>query len=427
LPFRSWRLVFLLICLFLTSGCDDLRQRAIALWPFGPAATPTPATSPVSLLGWVGSEAENSQLQQAIAAFEQSSPRSPVAGRLIPDYSASLENELDSATPPDLFLAYSHQLADLVDDGLILPIPPNYSVTNQIAPNLVDGIQVDGRNYCFPRDVAILALFYNPAVFDRAQVGYPLNTWSWTEFRAAIDAAADINNGFYGLTLDYDLSRFLPFLLQSSSDDDLWQGNDALAAIEYYMDLYNDEVAAVPARLDSTWNGEAFGRGRAAMTIEGNWLVSYLANSFPSLNYGVTELPTGPSGRGTTAFITCWVVYANSANAAAALELASFLTSPDQVLAWANASGNLPPTLEQATAWVANHPTYAPFVAALSYATPWTGRAGFVEQAETVNLSMDMWYKDNMTTPELVGVLAGMSENPPLPTPTATPSEAPTD
>lgn len=392
------------------------------LWPFGPPASPTPPPLPVSLLGWAGSEQENAQLQQAIAAFEQSHPAWPVTGRLVPDYARTLEDALASADPPDLFLAYSHQLADLVANGQIMPIPAAFAVERAIAPNLVDGIQVDGQNYCFPRDVALLALFYNPAVFDRADAAYPLNTWDWSQLRTAIDTTSDFNNGFYGLALDYDLSRFMPFLLQSSADDDLWQGDDAHAAVEYFMDLYNDEVAATPARLDSTWNGEAFGRGRAAMTIEANWLISYLADHFPAFEYGIVELPTGPTGRGTTAFISCWVISAGAANPAGALDLAAFLTSPTQTLAWATASGNLPPTIEQATAWVANHPAYAPFVAAMSYATPWANGAGFIAKSETVNFSMDMWYKDNMTTPQLIGVLSTMSDNPPLPTPTATPS-----
>jgi multiple sugar transport system substrate-binding protein len=419
-----WRLVLLLACFTLTTGCDDLRQRAETLWPFGPAATPTPSARPISLLGWIGSEAENAQLQQGIAAFEVAHPEWPIAGKLVPDYSAALEAALDSDSPPDIFLAYSHQLADLVADRQILPIPARYPVTNGIAPNLVPALQVNGINYCFPRDVAVLALFYNPAVFDRSEVAYPRNDWSWTEFRAAIDATADLNNGFYGLVQDYDQSRFLTFLLQSSTDDDIWQGDDALQAIEYYMDLYNDEVAAVSARLDSTWNGEAFGRGRAAMTIEANWLVPYLANYFPGMDYGIVELPAGPSGRGTTAFLTCWVVNADAANAEGALALAAFLTEPQRRMAWADASGNLPPSIEEATSWVSDHPTYAPFVNALSYATPWIGPAGFLDRAAAVNLSMDAWYKDNMTTPELIGVLATMSENPPLPTPTPTATPA---
>jgi multiple sugar transport system substrate-binding protein len=322
-----------------------------------------------------------------------------------------------------VFVAYSHQLGDLVAEGRLLPIPTAYPLTTTIASNLVSGIQAGGQNYCFPRDVALLALFYNPAVFDRVGAPYPQSNWSWTELRSALEATTDVNNGFHGLVLDYDLSRFFPFLRQSSSDGDLWQGPDAAAALEYFMALYNDQLAVVPGYLDSGWNGEAFGRGRAAMTIEGNWLVGYLANEFPGLDYGIVPLPSGPAGRGAAAFISCWVVNAAADDPAAALALAAFLTSQSQIAAWADASGNLPPFPDQATAWVGRHPEYEPFVASLAYAAPWSGPAGFIDQSESVNLGMQMWYNDEMTTPELIARLAEMSAPSLLPQPTATPSD----
>lgn len=420
-----WQLVPLLISNLLFTGCDAdaLRERAIALWPFGVSGTPTPVSAPISLLGWTASETENSTLQQAIHAFEETHSGLRVAGRLVPDYSATLLDELESANPPDVFVTYSHQLSDLVAEGHLLPIPSGYPVTSTIASNLVSAVQVEGQNYCFPRDVSLLALFYNPAVFDRVGAAYPENNWSWTELRAAMEATTDANNGYYGLVLDYDLSRFFPFLRQSSSDGDLWQGDDAAAALEYFMALYNDLLAVTPGYIDGGWNGEAFGRGRAAMTIEGNWLVGYLANEFPGLDYGIVPLPAGPAGRGTTAFISCWVVSSAASDPAAALALASFLTSSSQSALWADASGNLPPFPDQATAWVGRHPEYEPFVASLAYATPWGGPAGFIDQSESVNLGMQMWYNDEMTTPELIARLAEMSNPSLLPEPTATPSD----
>lgn len=417
-----WRLALLCILVPLITACNDLSQRALAFWPFGHVATPVPPTVSISVLGPVGTKGENALLQQTITSFEQANPQLTVTGRLVPNYDTALDDELRSTTPPDVFLAYSHQLANLVQDGNILPIPVTYPVKDAIAPNLAAGLQVNGQNYCFPLDVATLALFYNPARFDHVKAAYPENGWNWDQFRAAVDATGDVNNGFYGFVEEFDLSRFFPFLLQSSRDNDIWQGDDALSAVEYYMDMYNDEVAAIPARLDSAWNGQAFGGGKAAMTIEGNWLVEYLAEQYPDLKYGITELPAGPTGRGDTAFISCWVVNSRAGDTSAALDLAAYLTSSTQVMAWANESGNLPPRIDQATAWLANHKNYAAFAAALSYSTPWTGPAGFIDQGETVNHGMDDWYNDNITTPELIGILQTMSPNPPLPTPTATPS-----
>jgi multiple sugar transport system substrate-binding protein len=370
------------------------------------------------MLGWTGTPAENAQLQTAIADFERLHPTWRVAGRLTPDYPAVLSTALSSATPPDLFLAYSHQLGDLVADGRLLALPATYPV--EIAPNLAAAIQVDGQNYCVPHDVSVLALFYNPAIFAEGEVPPPTSAWGWTDLRAAAEATSDAVNGLYGLALAFDTSRLYPFLLQADNDGDVWRGLDATTAVETVMDLYNDSLAAEPATFNATWNGEAFGLGRAAMTIEGNWLVDYLAAEFPDLEYGIAELPAGPVGRGTVAFVTCWVVNRDAADPNAALQLAAYLGTPEVVAAWADASHNLPPTLDQATAWLASNSTYAPFVAGLAYADPWTGPEGFIREIEAVNTAMRMWYNDEATTPELVarlGQVDGGASATPTPAP----------
>ena len=47
------------------------------------------------------------------------------------------------------------------------------------------------------------------------------------------------------------------------------------------------------AELGAGWCGEAFGQGKAAMTMEGTWLFPPLDNDFPDIKYDVVELPKG--------------------------------------------------------------------------------------------------------------------------------------
>ncbi len=48
---------------------------------------------------------------------------------------------------------------------------------------------------------------------------------------------------------------------------------EAQEAMDFYVNLVLDGVAAQPSDLDSGWPGEAFGKGQAAMAFEGNWIV----------------------------------------------------------------------------------------------------------------------------------------------------------
>src|SRR5678815_376181 len=109
---------------------------------------------------------------------------------------------------------------------------------------------------------------------------------------------------------------------------------EALEALNFYVGLVRDGFAAQPSDLDSGWPGEAFGKGRAAMTIEGNWIVPFLHDQFPDLNYGISELPAGPAGQATMAFTVCYAVPADAAHPEASLKLVDYLTGAEGMKTW---------------------------------------------------------------------------------------------
>ena len=52
--------------------------------------------------------------------------------------------------------------------------------------------------------------------------------------------------------------------------------------------------------------------GKAAMTIEGNWIKGAMTNDYPDVKYTVAPMPAGPAGEGTLLFTQCWGVAAQS-------------------------------------------------------------------------------------------------------------------
>jgi multiple sugar transport system substrate-binding protein len=345
-------------------------------------------------------------LQERVAAFEASTPPYVVAGRLLPDYSSALEDALAGASPPDVFLAWSHTLPDLVADEHVLPLPVGAGAADAVPPLLRPAFEFEEVSYCVPHDIATLALFYNPALFDRAEAAYPHADWTWTDLRAAADAVTDRDFDLYGLVLTPDASRLLPFLWQRDVDGKPWQGSDAQMATEFYVNLFLDGVAVDPVTLNATWNGEAFGRGRAAMTIESGWLVPYLAEHFPDLDYSIVELPAGAVRSGSVAFGTCWAVGATAANPDAAIALAQHLGHSAPGSAWDSSSGALPPALSQAQGLLSSAPVYAPFVAAMASSLPWTGPPGFAAQVEIVNATLAGAIAGDATVDEVAAQLS---------------------
>ncbi len=387
-------------------------------WPWAEPTPQAPTHITVSLLGAIGSAAENQHMQDQIASFERATPNIRVAGALVPDYAAALDDAFASGSPPNLFVAWSHQLSTLAAEGHLAPIPADYDRAASLPAHLRPAFQVDGITYCFPRDLSTLALFYNPALFDRVEAAYPTPAWTWNDLVRAAEAVTDINNGIYGLVLAVDASRLLPWLAADDQDQDPWAGADALATISSYVNSYTQTVAVEPVVLDSVWAGEAFGRGRAAMTIEANWVIPFLAQEFPELEYTVLELPSGVATRSTVAFGSCWGVSSQTPNPQAAFQLADFLTTPEANWAWATAAGVLPPSPDQARSWLATHPDYASFVSGLAYALPWSGPAGFPDTINRINGLLSAAIQGEATPEAVIDLLESPAPSA-LPTPTA--------
>ena len=124
------------------------------------------------------------------------------------------------------------------------------------------------------------------------------------------------------------------------------------------------------------------------MAYEGNWIVPYLAAEFPDFAYGVAPLPSGPGGRGTVAFTSCYAVPARSAHPDDAFALANWLTSPEMQAAWPGDGSKMPARLSLREAWLAAFPHLAPFLTGLDEARIWQFPPGSSRLLESFNRGM---------------------------------------
>src|SRR5262249_56188828 len=109
---------------------------------------------------------------------------------------------------------------------------------------------------------------------------------------------------------------------------------------------------------DGGWGGEAFGKGKTAMAMEGNWIKGAMQSDYPNIHYTIQPLPAGPSGtQGTLSFTQCWGIAAKSKYKDAALKFVEAMTTKDQQLAFAKAFGVMPSRMSAKDAYLAQFPT----------------------------------------------------------------------
>jgi multiple sugar transport system substrate-binding protein len=393
-------LLFILAMMLVACGSADATPTPTAGVPgvgneVTPANTPAPPAAGVTqltLMGWASSDAENARLQQVIETFNANNNDINVALNLVPDYDTRLQTSIAGGSPPDVFYVDSFRLPDFVRANALTPAEGRLEDPDDFFPALRNAFTVDGTFYCPPKDFSTLALQYNTDLFDAAGVEHPNENWTWQDLRNAAEQLSDPATGTYGMVLGADFARWSAFLYQAGgevADEQFTQmtinSPEALEALEFYVGMVEDGLAAQPPDLDSGWAGEAFGRGRAAMAMEGNWIVPFLADQFPDVNYGVTELPAGPAGKATMAFTVCYAVPAGGRNQEASFRLVNYLTGREGMKAWTDLGLAMPTRQSLRDPWLNQFPDLEPFLRGADYARPWQFRPGFQDVLDTIN------------------------------------------
>jgi multiple sugar transport system substrate-binding protein len=358
----------------------------------------------LTLMGWSSSDAENTRLQEMVDTFNAANPDLHVTLNQVPDYDTALQTAIAGGSPPDVFYIDSFRLPDYVEAGALQPIGDQMENPDDFYPSLREAFTIDGTFWCPPKDFSTLGLQYNTDMFDAAGLEYPNPDWTWDDLRSAAETLTDPDAGVYGLTLSADFARMIAFLYQAGgtvTNEDFTAMTldtpEALEAAEFYIGLVNDGFAAQPSDLDSGWPGEAFGKGQAAMAIEGNWIAPFLNDTYPDLNWGVTEMPAGPGGDATMAFTVCYGVAADAPNPEASIRLANWLTGAEGMAQWTGLGLAMPTRQSLSEDWLAQFPELEPFLAGAEYAHPWQFRPGFQDVLDTINAGLQTAFTGGAT------------------------------
>ena len=363
----------------------------------------------LQLMGWASSDAENSRLQEMIDNFNATNSDVQANLLLVPDYDTKLQTSMAGGAPPDVFYIDSFKLPDFVAANAIAPIGDKLENIDDFYPNLRQAFTLDGTFYCPPKDFSTLALEYNKDMFDAAGLDYPTADWTWDDLQSAAEALTDSDNGVYGMVLSADMARWIAFLYQAggtvATDDFSAMTLDSAAAkeaMDFYVGLVQDGYAAQPSDLDSGWPGEAFGKQKAAMSMEGNWIAPFLKDQFPDVNFGVAELPAGPAGDATMSFTVCYGVPADAAHLDESIRLVNFLTGPEGMKAWSDLGLAMPTRASLRDGWLEKYPDLEPFLNGADYAYPWQFRPGFQDVLDTVNSGLQESFTGLATTDQVL-------------------------
>ncbi len=349
------------------------------------AAAAESSTVTLTVSGWTSTPAEDALVQQNLKNFEASHPKikvnwSPITG----DYPTKMRANVASNTVPDVFYLQPSMSSEYISAGKLLNLSP-YMARDNVKPDdyysalLNTFTCTSGQVFGLPKDWNSLGVFYNKQMFKDAGLSEPGAKWTWSDFQSdaqKLTKNAGQPNAVYGAVLSADLSRWGAFLLQVGGSVLSKDGKQAVfnnaagvQALNFYDSFFKNKTAALPTTVGASWNGEALGKERAAMVIEGGWLIPYMASTYPDVQYGIASLPVSPNGKqANLSFTNAWAGSSATKHPEAVWELIKYMTGTTVQESQLNAGFALPTLKSLANApYFASHPDVKVLFDAASY------------------------------------------------------------
>lgn len=326
-------------------------------------------------------------MEQLIENFEAANPDITVTMTHFPyaDYRTKVAAAIPAGEGPDVVQLFYGWLNDYVEADLIQPLPADTFPVERIEAEffpMVQAMKMDGAYMALPTAVRSLALFYNERLFEEAGFTEPPATLDeLVEMGKAMtkrDGAGNITQ--VGLTTGMtgqDHHWWREVLVRQFGGapytDDYktvtYNSEAGQKALEFYAGLESDAQITVSGFMDEAQ--AAFKAGRAAMHIDGSFRIGALQDT-RGLNWGVAELPAGPTGVKSN-YASYWVnaitTKAEGEKYEAAVKFMDYITSDEAMQIWLEVVGELPakPSVGMTEA-NANDPVYGPFIRGLDYA-----------------------------------------------------------
>jgi multiple sugar transport system substrate-binding protein len=340
------RVAVALASIALTAACGGPSGTAgpSGVAPGGSGYTGPPVTLEYSI--W-GDPAEIRNQQAVVDGFMDKNPNVTVKVT-VSDWDAywdKLQTGLAGGAAPDVFAMDGPLGPDYESRDVLLDLTPYIDAESydlaQLDENAVrDFTTSDGGQFGLPRDLNVIALFYNKEMFDADGIPYPDDTWDWQKL---VDVGKQLTQdqdndgtvdqwGIYTETTDME-NAWASFVWQAGGDILSEDGttsaldrDESAAGIQFLQDLiWKEKVIPDPAIFAET--GDAFEQGVAAMEINGSWLVP--THEAAGIKFGIAPLPAGPAGKATSVNPTGAVIYKNTDAPEAAWELVKYLASPE--------------------------------------------------------------------------------------------------
>lgn len=335
----------------------------------------------VNLAVWGSSPAETNALEETISSFEEETGIEVELEIIQDNFQDAMTARFAANNAPDVFYLEAFAAPMFIESGVLEDISGEVEDVDDFFDPLIDVFRSGEGLYAVPKDYSTLALYVNEDMIESA--GYTLEDIprDWDDLMAfSEELQGELEDNQAAMIFDQTLARHYSAFINNGLDPAGEEGSadftSSPEAIEYFESIVEGKEAGylqnpqIDMGIDSA--GAAFGAGRTAMMIEGNWVISALNQEYSDLNYAVLESPTINGEEQSMTFSVGYTVSRDAENRDEAIAFINYMTN-DGLQQWSELSGTLPPRESIADEMnLFDNPVLAPHVLAADYGTVWS-------------------------------------------------------
>jgi multiple sugar transport system substrate-binding protein len=364
----------------------------------GGAATPSAQQkTTITIAHWSSSPVELASLRATLAAFGRANPSINVKEINLDPYPEGMLARFAARKPPDIFYVDSSVFPDWVSQGVLQPIDSYVKAahmnTKKFYRSMINAFKYKGKLYGLPKDWSPLAMQVNTTMLSKANVSAP-TTWAQLQSAGSALKAA----GQPPICLSIDLARMLAFMYQNGGGFLNANKTQAIvnsaanqAAVSTYIGWLKSGIAQTPAQLGVGWCGEALGKEKASIIFEGNWVTSFMTETYPKVKWKAVPMVRNKS-RGNLGFTVSYSIAKDSKHKQQAFTLLKFLGGTNGMRIWTQAVGYLPSRSD-----VKPPSGRSVYLKEASATHPWQFAPGFTKVIDTANSELQSAYEGKET------------------------------
>ena len=289
------------------------------------------------------------------------------------DYWTLLEAGATGGELPDVFWMHSNVAQKYMENDILLDLTDYIAASEKIdMANYYDGIvklyQSNGKQYCVPKDIDTIALWYNKTIFDEMGVPYPDDTWTWADLKENAKKLTNDDHWGFAISPGNNQEGYYNTIYSMGgyviSDDKKKSGMDdpkTIEAIKFFTDMIEEGSCPNLATVSDTAPNELLCAGKTAMCISGSWvLAGYRDNEYAVANCDVAVLPytNSPSDRVSIYNGLGWAAAANGKNIDAAWSLIEYLGSKEAQVEQTKLGITMSAYIGTSDAWIESVPAF---------------------------------------------------------------------